>query len=89
MTAADTVSSDASAMWLLDRTLFGDYVFAAKNHFDGNINIPEFNTYLSIRKQRGFDGIMFPVNCIIYLDVSATDCYARMLEVRCLLGIDN
>eukprot|EP00958_Prasinococcus_capsulatus_P001067 scaffold99_cov382-Prasinococcus_capsulatus_cf.AAC.8 len=82
MAAAEKVQAAASGVWFLDRTLFGDYVFAAKNHFDGNINEKEFSTYLAIRKHRGFRNLMVPMSCILYLDVSATDCYDRMLESR-------
>ncbi len=65
---------------LLDRSIFSDLVFARKNYLDGNISSEGFQYYLRLRDAL-LDGLPLP-HVMVYLDVSPSECYRRIVEVR-------
>lgn len=66
---------------ILDRSIFSDWVFAEKNRLDGNISEEGFAAYAQLR-QRMLDLLPLPT-AMVYLDVSAEECYRRVHHMRC------
>lgn len=65
---------------ILDRSVFSDWVFAAKNLADGNIDEEGYKYYEELRTQM-LEDLPLP-HTILYLDVSARECHRRIVDVR-------
>eukprot|EP00708_Paratrimastix_pyriformis_P004058 GAFH01002879.1.p1 GENE.GAFH01002879.1~~GAFH01002879.1.p1 ORF type:complete len:241 (-),score=44.72 GAFH01002879.1:244-966(-) len=73
---------------ILDRSIFSDFVFAKKNHLDGNISAEGFRKYLQLREDM-LRVLPIP-HVLLFLDVSPETCLHRILNVRqreCEAGI--
>ena len=60
--------------------IFSDAVFALQNFKDGNITKKEYREYLDVRKTM-LAGLPLP-HVAVYLDVSPTECYDRIHNMR-------
>ncbi|XP_062514160.1 deoxyguanosine kinase-like isoform X2 [Corticium candelabrum] len=71
---------------ILDRSVFGDCVFAEVGHNDGNISNEEYAIYQQLCKRMSK---IFPVpDVLIFLDMSPTCCHRRIISrgrVVCLI----
>jgi deoxyadenosine/deoxycytidine kinase len=65
---------------ILDRSVFSDWVFAAKNLADGNIDAKGYQYYERLREQM-LEHLPLP-HTVLYLDVSAEECHRRIRDVR-------
>ena len=65
---------------IMDRSIYGDSVFAKKNWQDGNIDDRGYKAYLQHRKLY-IDKLLTP-NVTLYLDVSPSICHDRILNLR-------
>ena len=57
-----------------DRSIWGNFVFAALQREKGNITQPEWETYLSVLREAEGD----VVDAVVYLDCDPHTCYERM-----------
>ena len=65
---------------IMDRSIYGDSVFAKKNWQDGNIDDRGYKAYLQHRKLY-VDRLLVP-NVTLYLDVKPHTCHDRILNLR-------
>jgi NADH dehydrogenase (ubiquinone) 1 alpha subcomplex subunit 10 len=65
---------------VMDRSIYGDSVFAKKNWQDGNIDDRGYKSYLQHRKL--YINRLLTPNVTLYLDASPETCYQRIHDVR-------
>ncbi|MCC6276603.1 MAG: deoxynucleoside kinase [Oligoflexia bacterium] len=65
---------------VMDRSIYGDSVFAKKNWLDGNIDDRGYKSYMQHRKLY-IDRLLTP-NVTLFLDVKPEVCYQRIHELR-------
>lgn len=68
--------------FVLDRSVFGDSVFAVRNFLDGNIDEREMDIYEESRALRGYENLLPGPARMIYLDACPEVCHRRMVDVR-------
>jgi deoxyadenosine/deoxycytidine kinase len=65
---------------IMDRSIYGDSVFAKKNWIDGNIDDRGYKAYMQHRKLY-IDRLLTP-NVTLFLDVNHEVCHNRILNMR-------